>query len=732
MGDGLRTEEIAMDDDLTILWRRGDAAARSFVARAAAAAAGGAPGRRAPRRRARAASPPRPSAPCAACAPPSPDGDAAAAAAFLRAVCESLDVAACRRWALRLAGPGLLGRALGALVALELARARALRASRARPAAARGGAVPAALGALCGRAARRRRPAAPARAARASRRRAEADAAARAASRRGSRAVRLRRRRGRGAAGGGRGAAAGASGRRRRRGALGGAPRCRAPQGLAAAPAPPADARAGRRRSARARPRGSRSSSAPGQRQDGRRRGHRRRVHALGPTRCVVARKTATLAAGAARGGRARARARARPAIDRRARARAAPAPGTAAPCAGGANDVVAKVLARGGVAPRRLCRLGAGAADLGGDGGGDSYGRGRHASTVARARALAPDAARLAAAWAGGAGGAAARAADAGASCEAAAAFRRAVVAPPLRPAPRAARARPRRSRPRAPAAPSSRPSAARRRSRPPSRGDAAAAHRARRQGVRRRRRPRSTSSRATASSSSSGRGASARTTSSRRSRASSRSRARTRPPGGGSLRWADYDGRLRGGGADHGRGEPRALALQRGNALRRVVLVGDDGQLPPVVSSACARSRGPRRASLFSRLRRLGARCVVLDAQGRCRPEIADVFRWRYGGAAGLGDLRRRAAARAGRNPGFAHACQFVDVARGREAAPTPHFYQNLAEAEYVVAVWRADRPAGAAPARVVAVEDVAEMRRVVAGFRRRDGARRATPAA
>ena len=38
----------------------------------------------------------------------------------------------------------------------------------------------------------------------------------------------------------------------------------------------------------------------------------------------------------------------------------------------------------------------------------------------------------------------------------------------------------------------------------------------------------------------------------------------------------------------------------------------------------------------------------------------------------------------------PGFAHACQFVDVAGGREAAPTPHFYQNLAEAEYVVAVY------------------------------------------
>lgn len=43
---------------------------------------------------------------------------------------------------------------------------------------------------------------------------------------------------------------------------------------------------------------------------------------------------------------------------------------------------------------------------------------------------------------------------------------------------------------------------------------------------------------------------------------------------------------------------------------------------------------------------------------------------------------------------NPGFAHEFQFINIPKGSdlayESSPIPHFYQNLAEAEYIVAVY------------------------------------------
>lgn len=36
-----------------------------------------------------------------------------------------------------------------------------------------------------------------------------------------------------------------------------------------------------------------------------------------------------------------------------------------------------------------------------------------------------------------------------------------------------------------------------------------------------------------------------------------------------------------------------------------------------------------------MFSRLIRLGVPHVLLDAQGRMRPQLADLYRWRYKGS-------------------------------------------------------------------------------------------------
>jgi intron-binding protein aquarius len=66
----------------------------------------------------------------------------------------------------------------------------------------------------------------------------------------------------------------------------------------------------------------------------------------------------------------------------------------------------------------------------------------------------------------------------------------------------------------------------------------------------------------------------------------------------------------------------------------LKRVVLIGDHHQLPPVVKHAAFQKFSRLDQSLFSRFVRLGVPTVQLDRQGRTRVEIADLYRWRYAG--------------------------------------------------------------------------------------------------
>lgn len=151
--------------------------------------------------------------------------------------------------------------------------------------------------------------------------------------------------------------------------------------------------------------------------------------------------------------------------------------------------------------------------------------------------------------------------------------------------------------------------------------------------------------------------------------------------------------------------------LLLQRAedgrSRLKRVVLIGDHHQLPPVVKNTALQKWSRMDQSLFSRLVRLGASYIELDAQGRSRPSIAALYNWRY---RNLGDLPRvsvlpefRAA-----NAGFAFEYQLIDVpdflGRG-ENEPVAYFYQNLGEAEYLVSVYQYMRLLGY-PASSIAI--------------------------
>eukprot|EP00923_Selenidium_pygospionis_P042265 GHVN01073199.1.p1 GENE.GHVN01073199.1~~GHVN01073199.1.p1 ORF type:complete len:1799 (-),score=441.84 GHVN01073199.1:775-5532(-) len=168
----------------------------------------------------------------------------------------------------------------------------------------------------------------------------------------------------------------------------------------------------------------------------------------------------------------------------------------------------------------------------------------------------------------------------------------------------------------------------------------------------------------------------------------------------------------------------------------LKRVVLIGDHHQLPPVVKNRAFQQYGQLDQSLFARFIRLQVPCVVLDMQGRSRPSLAALFAWRYnesvkftttvmqvtdggereekgggdtkGGEWRLGNLP---AVREGRyryaNAGLLYEYQFINVEEyeGKgESSPLPYFYQNLGEAEFVVGLYMYLRLMGVQSSQIV----------------------------
>ncbi|GAA27332.2 intron-binding protein aquarius [Clonorchis sinensis] len=126
--------------------------------------------------------------------------------------------------------------------------------------------------------------------------------------------------------------------------------------------------------------------------------------------------------------------------------------------------------------------------------------------------------------------------------------------------------------------------------------------------------------------------------------------------------------------------------------NRLKRWIMIGDHNQLPPVVQNQAFNNYSNMGQSLFARLVKLGVPTVQLDAQGRARPSLSCLYSWRYRMLRDLphtiSEPRFRLA-----NPGFRYDVQLINVDDYKgvgESEPSPFFFQNLAEAEYVVAVY------------------------------------------
>ena len=125
----------------------------------------------------------------------------------------------------------------------------------------------------------------------------------------------------------------------------------------------------------------------------------------------------------------------------------------------------------------------------------------------------------------------------------------------------------------------------------------------------------------------------------------------------------------------------------------LQRVVLCGDHLQNSPIIQNMAFRQFANLEQSLFLRLVRLGVPTITLDHQGRARPSIAELYKWRYPGLQNLPNVLSEAEYLSA-NTGFRYEYQFVDVPDYKgmgESQPTPHFFQNLGEAEYAVAIYQ-----------------------------------------
>ncbi|EEH20512.2 hypothetical protein PABG_02743 [Paracoccidioides brasiliensis Pb03] len=125
----------------------------------------------------------------------------------------------------------------------------------------------------------------------------------------------------------------------------------------------------------------------------------------------------------------------------------------------------------------------------------------------------------------------------------------------------------------------------------------------------------------------------------------------------------------------------------------LQRVVLCGDHLQNSPIIQNMAFRQYANFEQTLFSRLVRLGVPTINLDQQGRSRPSIAELFKWRYERLGNLPSVEENEEFKLA-NPGFKFDYQFVNVSDYQgvgEREPSPHFIQNLGEAEYTVALYQ-----------------------------------------
>ncbi|EEP77784.1 conserved hypothetical protein [Uncinocarpus reesii 1704] len=150
----------------------------------------------------------------------------------------------------------------------------------------------------------------------------------------------------------------------------------------------------------------------------------------------------------------------------------------------------------------------------------------------------------------------------------------------------------------------------------------------------------------------------------------------------------------------------------------LKRVVLCGDHLQNSPIVQNIAFRQYANFEQTLFLRLVRLGVPTITLDQQGRARPSIAELFKWRYERLGNLPTVENGEEFKIA-NAGFRYDYQFINVPNYQgtgEREPSPHFIQNLGEAEYAVALFQYMRLLGYSASKISILTTYAGQRALI----------------
>ncbi|KAF0044147.1 hypothetical protein F2P81_003305 [Scophthalmus maximus] len=124
----------------------------------------------------------------------------------------------------------------------------------------------------------------------------------------------------------------------------------------------------------------------------------------------------------------------------------------------------------------------------------------------------------------------------------------------------------------------------------------------------------------------------------------------------------------------------------------LKRWIMIGDHHQLPPVIKNMAFQKYSNMEQSLFTRFVRLGVPTIDLDAQGRARASLCNLYNWRYKHLGNLPHVQQLPEFQVP-NPGITFDFQLINVEDFNgvgESEPNPYFYQNLGEAEYTVALY------------------------------------------
>ena len=132
--------------------------------------------------------------------------------------------------------------------------------------------------------------------------------------------------------------------------------------------------------------------------------------------------------------------------------------------------------------------------------------------------------------------------------------------------------------------------------------------------------------------------------------------------------------------------------LTLQNNlNKLKRLILVGDIYQLPPIIKSSALKTYSNYDQSLFSRLIKNKFKYIKLEYQNRAKKNIVNLYRWKYPFLKDNEELIKNKFNYI--NKGFKYNTQFINVENyeGKGEVLNNNFsYYNLAEAEYCIALY------------------------------------------